>query len=227
MAVQKLGRGPAAAVADALAASWSLRRGHVAVVVALLVLALLGAGLMVLRDRPTRERVTPPADRAAVVSSGTPSPPPGTASPEPTLVIHVAGKVRRPGVIRLPQGSRVIDAVTASGGAASGVDLAGLNLARPLTDGEQVLVGVTPPPGSATTIGPAGAGAGPSGGIVDLNSASAEQLEELPGVGPVLAQRILEFRTSNGRFTSVDELREVTGIGERTFADLQDRVIVS
>jgi competence protein ComEA len=229
------------AISDAVAVSWGLRRGHVVVVVALLLLAVVGAAAMVLRQQPVRESVTDPIARATVVTPGSAAPSPSaTTSPSPApLVIHVAGKVRRPGVLRLPAGARVGDAVTAAGGPLAGVDLTSLNLARPLGDGEQVLVGVRPPPGSvpagsAGTAGSPGQGGAGSGGAgmpgadpVDLNTATVEQLDTLPGLGPVLAQRIIEYRSSRGRFESVEELREVTGIGERKFADLRDRVTVT
>ncbi|MFI1191332.1 helix-hairpin-helix domain-containing protein [Streptomyces californicus] len=148
------------------------------------------------------------------------------------IVVDVSGKVRRPGVRRLPAGSRVADALEAAGGARAGTDLTGLNRARVLTDGEQVIVGL--PPGSPLTAaagdgGPASGqtgttgGAGPSGPL-SLNTATAEQLEALPGVGPVLAQHIIDYRTENNGFRSVDELRQVNGIGTRRFADLQPLV---
>ncbi|MFJ8308164.1 MULTISPECIES: helix-hairpin-helix domain-containing protein [unclassified Streptomyces] len=152
-------------------------------------------------------------------------------SPAGVLVVDVGGKVLRPGVYRLPNGSRVTDALTAAGGVREGADLAGLNRARLLTDGEQVLVGV---PGAAAPSGPgsgsgvgSGSGSGPgrgSSGPVSLNSASAEQLDGLPGVGPVLAQRIVDYRSQHGGFRSVDELRQVNGIGDRRFNDLQPLV---
>ncbi len=229
------GAGRVRAVVDSVAVSWGLRRGHVVVVVALLLLAVVGAGAMVLRHRPVREPVSEPIAHARVVASQTAAPSTtGSASPSPaSLVVHVAGKVRRPGVLRLSPGSRVGDALTAAGGPLGGVDLSTLNLARPLADGEQVLVGVTGPPG-APAAAPGGGGVAGTGGagqagigIVDLNTATVEQLDALPGLGPVLAERIIEYRTERGRFESVDELREVTGIGERKFADLDDRVTVS
>lgn len=172
--------------------------------------------------------------------------PPGAA----TVTVHVVGQVLRPGVFTLPAGSRVGDVVTRAG-VKKGADLAAINLARPLVDGEQIhvpmpgeaLAGGAGGPGSAGTgvagtgvsgtvgagtggAGAAGGGAGASGGRVDLNSATAAQLEELPGVGPVLAQRIIDWRTEHGRFASVDELGEVSGIGEKIFAELQPRVTV-
>ncbi|MGW5363728.1 ComEA family DNA-binding protein [Actinopolymorpha pittospori] len=111
-----------------------------------------------------------------------------------------------------------------------GTDLDTVNLARQLVDGEQVLVGVTPPPGSQLppSNGPAGGPGAPTpGGLVDLNTATAAELETLPGVGPVLAQRILDFRAEHGRFVSIEDLREVSGIGEQKYVDLQARVRVS
>ena len=151
--------------------------------------------------------------------------------------MHVVGQVARPGVFTMPAGSRVRDAV-AKAGAGKGADLAAINLARPLVDGEQVHV---PKPGEIVPAGvggsgsAAGSGAGGStggtgiggaggAGPVNLNSATAAQLEELPGVGPVLAQRIIDWRTEHGRFASVDELGEVSGIGEKIFAALQPKV---
>lgn len=139
------------------------------------------------------------------------------------LIIDIEGKVRHPGIVRVPKGSRVIDALEAAGGALPGAQTAGLNLARVLTDGEQILVGVPPPAGSPPTT--AAAGSVPTGPL-DLNTATLDQLEELPGVGPVLAQRILDYRLKQGRFTSVDELREVSGIGDQRFAELKDLVRV-
>lgn len=154
---------------------------------------------------------------------------PGTVSPSPTRVVlvDVVGKVRRPGVVTLPLGSRVADAVRAAGGLRPGADVGLLNLARPLTDGEQVLVGL---PGAGSPAAAAGGGAGGSGGpaagIVDLNTATVTDFEGLPGVGPVLAQRIVDWRTANGPFTSVEQLREVSGIGDRRFDDLKARIRV-
>jgi competence protein ComEA len=141
------------------------------------------------------------------------------------VVVDVSGGVRRPGVHRLPAGSRVADALQMAGGVKAGQDIGGLNRARVLTDGEQVVVGgPAPPPASA-----AGApGAGPGGvllaGPVSLNSATVEQLDTLPGVGPVLARHIVDYRTQHGGFRSVEELREVNGIGDRRFTDLQQLV---
>ncbi|MFI9745778.1 helix-hairpin-helix domain-containing protein [Streptomyces sp. NPDC052494] len=138
------------------------------------------------------------------------------------VVVDVGGKVRRPGVLTLPAGSRVADALRAAGGAKPGADLTGINRARVLMDGEQVLVGL---PGVPVGIGPgAGAGAGGVGTPLSLNAATVEQLDTLPGVGPVLARHIVDHRTEHGGFRSVAELREVNGIGERRFADLETLV---
>ncbi|AKU19054.1 competence protein ComEA [Luteipulveratus mongoliensis] len=153
-------------------------------------------------------------------------------------MVHVVGQVRRPGVVRLPAGARVQDAVTAAGGATAKADLARVNLARPVVDGEQVIVPrpgeqVAPPasvPGAASTGsagGPvAGAGSSAPGGPVNLNTADEAGLDGLPGVGPVIAQRIVQWRTENGRFTSVEELSEVSGIGDKLMEQLRPLVSV-
>ncbi|WP_328560439.1 helix-hairpin-helix domain-containing protein [Streptomyces coelicoflavus] len=146
-----------------------------------------------------------------------------TAGPE--IVVDVGGKVREPGIHTLPAGSRVADALRAAGGVRPGTKTDGLNRARFLVDGEQVIVGApapAPPPAAGTASG-GQAGAGPAA-PVSLNTATTDQLDTLPGVGPVLAQHILDYRTQHGGFRSVDELREVNGIGERRFADLRDLV---
>ena len=184
------------------------RRGILALA-AVAVAAALVAGVVLLRARP-HEVVVP-----AVVAPGTPV----GASPSATgeLVVAVAGKVRRPGLVRLPPGSRVDDAVRAAGGLLPGASYGLLNLARHLVDGEQVLVGV-----AGAAAGPAG----PAGGLLDLNTATAQDLDALPGIGPVLADRIVSWRTEHGRFGSVDQLREVGGIGESKYAQLKGKVTV-
>ena len=151
-------------------------------------------------------------------------------------MVSVSGRVARPGLVRLAPGSRVGDAVDAAGGATPDADLTGLNLAARVTDGEQVVVGVptpvTPPAGAAAggaapgSGGGSGGAGGAPGGRVDLNTATLEQLDQLPGVGPVTAQRILEWRTQNGRFAAVEQLQEVSGIGDARFATLRDLVSV-
>jgi len=140
------------------------------------------------------------------------------------LLVHVVGAVRDPGVVELAPGSRVTDAVEAAGGVTRRAAVASINLARPVLDGEQVvvlrrgdpgsLVAPAPSVGAASPGGAVPGGSGPLVGPVDLNSATLEQLDALPGIGPVLAQRILDWRTTNGRFSTVEELGEVSGIGE-------------
>lgn len=148
----------------------------------------------------------------------------GTAGAQ--IVVDVSGKVRDPGIHRLPAGSRVVDALAAAGGVRPGTNTDGLNRARFLVDGEQVVVGG--PPGAGGRPAGAGAGGGAVGAgppaPVSLNTATADQLDTLPGVGPVLAQHIVDYRTRHGGFRSVDELREVNGIGERRFSDLRNLV---
>jgi len=129
-----------------------------------------------------------------------------------SLVVDIAGKVQHPGLRTLPAGSRVADALTAAGGPIPGTDTSPLNLARPLSDGEQILVGIE----IAAGVAPA-APVGP----VSLNRSSAEQLDSLPGVGPALAQRILQYRLAHGPFQSLDQLRHVSGIGPRKYEDLK------
>jgi competence protein ComEA len=162
----------------------------------------------------------------ASASPATPEPAASAIGPPAEVVVDVQGAVARPGVHRLPAGSRVVDAVAAAGGPVAGGAAPGLNLARVLVDGEQLVVGATvgadpPAVGSAAAGGPAA-----GDGKVDLNRASLPELDGLPGVGPVLAQRILDFRAKAGRFRSVEELREVSGIGERTYARLAPLVRV-
>jgi competence protein ComEA len=136
--------------------------------------------------------------------------------------VDVAGKVRRPGIATLPAGARVVDALEAAGGPRSGVALGSLNLARPLTDGEQIVVGLPAVPGVAASAASAPATVGSGGPVpmVDINTGSQAELEQLPGIGPITAQSILAFRSEHGTFTSVDELLEVSGIGDATLAKI-------
>ena len=145
-----------------------------------------------------------------------------------TVVVHVAGEVRHPGIVRLPAGSRVVDAVEAAGGLKRGGAWGGVNLARILSDGERVEVGSAAPVegsaagGAARAVPEAG---GPSAPF-DLNTATAEQLDTLPGIGPVTAGKILTWRSEHGRFSVVDELGEVSGIGPKTLEELRPHVRV-
>ncbi|MFH8937282.1 helix-hairpin-helix domain-containing protein [Streptomyces griseosporeus] len=171
------------------------------------------------------------AGAVAVGAVGGAGAPGVAASAGAEIVVDVSGKVRHPGIHRLPAGSRVADALEAAGGVKPGTDVTSLNRARFLVDGEQVVVGV-PAVGGGAGASAGGAMAGPaSGGAaagpsvpVSLNTATVEQLDTLPGVGPVLAQHIVDYRTEHGGFRSVDELREVNGIGDRRFADLRNLV---
>ncbi|MET9354475.1 ComEA family DNA-binding protein [Streptomyces sp. NPDC006617] len=161
------------------------------------------------------------ADRATTGESGSTAAPTATAGPE--IVVDVGGKVRKPGIHSLPAGSRVADALRAAGGVRPGTKTDGLNRARFLVDGEQVIVGA-PVPAPRPGAGPAPSGPAGPAAPVSLSTATTDQLDTLPGVGPVLAQHIIDYRTQHGGFRSVDELREVNGIGERRFADLRDLV---
>ena len=167
-------------------------------------------------------RPRPSSSRAA---AGTGPPP---AAPTPTTVtVDVAGKVRRPGIAVLDAGARVVDALAAAGGARPGVDVSGLNLARLLVDGEQVLVGEPAPSGAAAAAAPTATPApGGPAALVNLNTATEAELDTLPEVGPVTAASILAWRDQHGGFTSVDELLEVDGIGEVTLGKLAPFVTV-
>ncbi len=143
-------------------------------------------------------------------------PEPNVAVAEAVVYVHVSGAVAKPGLYRLAEGARVVDVIAAAGGFADDADPAGVNLARLLSDGEQLHVaaaGESPAPGSADVR-------------VDLNSAEATDLEALPGIGPAIAGRIVAWREEHGRFTSVEDLLAVSGIGEKMLAGLRDRVRV-
>ena len=192
---------------------------------------------------PLSRTTTPPAfDGSASTGPGTVTRTAGTPAPSTAavLVVDVAGQVGKPGLVRLPAGSRVADALARAGGAGPAADLGVVNLARPLVDGERLYV---PRPGEAppTVLGPVvGGGAGSAGAAsgsgpvsssspgapVDLNSADLAALDALPGVGPVLAQRILDWRSQHGRFSTVDELGEVSGIGDKLLGTLRPLVAV-
>ena len=196
----------------------ALSRGELIGLVALLAVTLGGAGLWYVRSLPR------PVEVAAVPSGGTASAP-ASASPSPEVVVlvDVAGWVRRPGVYEFTEGARVIDAIDAAGGARSGAVLEALNLAAPLTDGTQILVpregqeGVAPAPVTGGAV---------AGGLVNVNSAIATELEELPGIGEVIAQRIIDYRTENGPFATVDELIDVSGIGDAILESIRELVTV-
>ncbi len=165
-----------------------------------------------------------PASPAADPAARTPTPAGGSPGPErPTesLTVHVAGDVRRPGIVVLPPGSRVADALAAAGGLRRGAEVGPANLARLVSDGERIEIGAAAAAGASPPAGPGGLT-----GIVDLNTATAEQLDALPGIGPVTAAKILAWRAEHGRFSLVDELAEVPGIGPKTLAELRPHVRV-
>jgi competence protein ComEA len=207
------------------------RRAAAAMGVAALVAALIAGG-WVLANRPhtaalarssASANASMPSSGAATAAAAASRSRASSSTAAATVVVDVEGQVARPGVYRLPAGSRVDDALAAAGGVLPGVDLSTLNRAQVLSDGQQIAVAVPGAPAAA----PAGSGsAGGPGAPINLNTATAEQLDALPGVGPVLAAHIVDWRTQHGRFTSVDQLREVSGIGEAKFADLKSLVTV-
>ncbi|WP_018683178.1 ComEA family DNA-binding protein [Actinokineospora enzanensis] len=180
------------------------RRIPVFVGIGVVVAAGLATAVLGLSGAPPRE---PPPDLVAAVVTE-----PSTAS----IVVDVVGKVHEPGLRTLPEGARVDDALRACGGALPDADLSTLNLARRLVDGEQIAVGV--PASEALPSQP--------GGKVNLNTASLPQLDTLPGVGTVTAQRILDWRTAHGRFSRVEQLREIEGIGPTRFDKLREQVTI-
>jgi competence protein ComEA len=233
-------------VPDTLRGRVGLEPGPVLLVVALVCVAVAATAFVVLRSGGGADPVGPsapgpgaasaaPLVSTGPVGSGSPSPSVGAsgaaasgASSGTRVTVDVAGKVRRPGVTTLPAGSRVVDALRRAGGARSRVDLSALNLARVLVDGEQILVGRPAQAGGiaagAAAAAPDASASGAAGALVNVNTATLDQLDTLPGVGPVTAQKILDWRTSHGAFSSVDELMEVDGIGEKTLADLAPHV---
>jgi competence protein ComEA len=224
------------------------RAGAIALAV-VAALAVLITVFTLVRDRPApvMSAKLPPVERAASASprssAGPGAGPP--ASPDRPVVVSVVGLVRTPGLVTLAPGARIADAVQAAGGAMDGADTIGLNMARPVGDGEQIVVGIAPVSGQPAVLGssvgsgsapasgsPPGSGPAPGstkpkgGEVVDLNAATVEQLDALPGVGPVTAAAIVAWRQTHGRFTSVDQLADVDGIGPARLDKLRPLVRV-
>jgi competence protein ComEA len=216
-----------------------LSRGELVGLIVVVVALLAGVGLWYTRSLPRPIDVATTAGSVAPAVSAGSSPPvvaavapasgsasaSASASPSATLIVDVAGAVRRPGVFEFAPGDRVIDAVERAGGALEKADLTLLNLAAPLTDGQQILV---PKKGAPAPIGAVpGAVPGSTGGaLVNINTADEPTLETLNGVGPVLAAAIIQYRTEHGPFASIDQLDEVSGIGPATLEDLRSQVTV-
>jgi competence protein ComEA len=197
----------------------ALSRGELVGLVALLAVTLGGVGLWYVRSlpRPIEVAEIPGRDGAPVLAAS------AGPSPEVVILVDVAGWVRRPGVYEFEEGARVIDAIDAAGGARSGALLESLNLAAPLSDCIPVLV----PRRGEIVAPPASGGAVPGvAGLINVNAAMATELEELPGVGEVIAQAIVDYRTENGPFTSVDQLVDVSGIGDATLESIRELVTV-
>jgi competence protein ComEA len=195
--------------------------GVAAIVAVLLAVRLLGgAG----GGRPAGVEIDPAgASPAAGASEG----PTGAGAPSSDVLVQVAGEVARPGVYSVPAGSRVNDAVARAGGLTRRADQAGVNLVARVQDGQQVVVprrGAAAAGASGTATGAAPGGSGGSTGPISLSSATVAQLDTLDGIGPTLSQRIVEYRQAHGGFSSVDQLRQVSGIGEKRFAALKKAV---
>jgi competence protein ComEA len=197
-----------------------LSRAELIGLAAALAVALGGAGLWYARSlpKPVEVRATSPRAAAPSAASVTPSAPP--------LIVDVAGAVRKPGVYEFRDGDRVVDAIRAAGGPTPKASLDALNLAAPLTDGVQILVPLAPAAGAAGVAQPGGGSADGTAALINLNTASAADLEALPGIGEVISQAIVDYRIENGPFATVDDLLDVSGIGDVTLANIRDLVTV-
>jgi competence protein ComEA len=195
--------------------------------------------LMRVQPAPVMSAKLPPVDMAATASRG-PSPGP-SARPDQPVVVSVVGLVHTPGLVTLAPGARIADALKAAGGSTDGADTSGLNMARQVDDGEQIVVGMAPVKGQPAVLGssvsPGSAAPGPSTSTpgpakgaptapINLNTATVEQLDTLPGVGPVRAAAIVAWRNTHGKFTTVDQLGEVDGIGPGRLEKLRPLVRV-
>jgi competence protein ComEA len=192
-----------------------LSRGEIVGLIVVLVALMGGAGLWYVRALPKPVTIAEVSPGAALSSSPTPTPPP--------IIVDVAGAVRKPGVYEFADGERVIDAIERAGGALPKADLSMLNLAAPITDGTQILVPETGPATPGASPAPVG---GAPAGLININTATAIDLEALSGIGEVLAATIVEYRTTNGPFTAVDDLLDVSGIGPATLDEIRDQITV-
>ena len=204
----------------------SLSRGELAGLIAVLVVTLAGAGLWYSRSLPKPVQIASSSGPvvAGQVAGAAPASGSASASAAP-IIVDVTGWVHDPGVYEFVTGDRVIDAVERAGGAKPGADLSILNLAAPLTDGTQVVVSKE---GAAGAVGATGSSTGgtTAGALININTATATEFETLSGIGEVLAAAIVDYRTENGPFTSVDELEDVSGIGPSTLDEIRDQVTV-
>jgi competence protein ComEA len=222
------------------------RAGAIALAV-VAALAVLVTVFTLVRDRPApvMSAKLPPVEKASTASPrSSANPSAGPAGPDRPVVVSVVGLVHTPGLVTLAPGARIADALQAAGGAVDGADTIGLNMARPLGDGEQIVVGLAPIPGQPKAFGSSVASASApipgaptpapvsgsvkpkAGEVIDLNTATVEQLDALPGVGPVTAAAIVAWRQANGKFTSVDQLADVDGIGPARLEKLRALVRV-
>lgn len=198
----------------------SLSRAELTGLVIVVAVTLVGAGLWYVRSLPKPVAIA--ASSPAVGATGTAAV--ASASPAgPPIIVDVTGWVREPGVYEFAPGDRVIDAVDRAGGAKPNADLSGLNLAAPLTDGTQVVVSKT---GTAAAGATGSSGTAATGGLININSASATDFEALSGIGEVLAAAIVDYRTENGPFAAVDDLEDVSGIGPATLEEIRDQITV-
>jgi len=191
-------------------------REHLVVLGVALVVGLVFAVTTFVSTRPQEVPIAPSVTTSVAAE---------TPTPVLMIKVHVLGAVVAPGVVTLPQGSRVEDAISAAGGLLENADPVQLNMAAVLADGSQIVIGTTDDPVGEVKDG-AGGGGGGSGALINLNTATQTQLETLPGVGPVTAGKILAWRAQHGRFSSVNELLEVDGIGQKTLAQLEPHVCV-
>jgi len=180
-------------------------------------LLLIGAGLAYMRARPAAAIAPPAGAVSASASAG------ASSAPANAIVVDVVGAVRKPGVYDFAQGARVIDAVRAAGGLLPDAEPQAINLARPLVDGEQVVV---PKKGEAPPAAAGGDSVQQPGGKVNINSAGESDFENLPGIGPVLAQKIVDYREQHGPFRSIQDLMKVSGIGQKKFDSLSAYITV-